>query len=269
MDRIVSRPTRRLQPFRTGCEPSRIRVILGDEMGAVEAHLWRVDPRDLADEALHARCLELLSQNERARHDRLAVPARKLELAAAHALVRIGLEHVTGASAASWRVWRDSVGRPRVEGPHDGWHVSISHTPGLVACLVAPRIVGVDVEQVSPRVPYMRIAEQVFAPRELEQLRALGEAARIDRFFLLWSVKEAFAKARGEGLGAPLDRVEVTLDDEGLVALEVPASCGASGDTWFVRWSRPSSEHVMATCVSREAKERVDVIEHVGFPAQK
>lgn len=235
-------------------------------MGAVEAHLWRVDPRVLAEESVHARCLELLSSTERARHDRLAVPARKLELAAAHALVRIALEQSTGAPASTWRVWRDSMGRPQVEGPHDGWHVSLTHTPGLVACLVAPRIVGVDAEQVSPRVPYMRIAEQVFAPRELAHLRTLDEDARIDRFFLLWSVKEAFAKARGDGLSAPLDRVEVSLDDDGFVTLDVPPTCGASGDTWFVRWSRPSPEHVMATCVERDAGARVHVIEHVGFP---
>ncbi len=235
-------------------------------MGAVEAHLWRVDPRSLGDARLHARCLELLAPNERARHDRLQVPARKLEMAAAHALVRIALQQVTGSPAAAWRVWRDSVGRPKIEGPHAGWHVSISHTPGLVACLVAPRVVGVDAEQVSPRVPYMRIAEQVFAPRELEHLRTLDDAQRIDRFFLLWSVKEAFAKARGEGLDAPLDRVEVSLAEDGKVIVTVPAPCGGASDAWYVRWSRPGPEHVMATCVARDPGSEVAVIEHVGFP---
>ena len=234
--------------------------------GAQDAHLWRVDPRTLADETVRERCLGFLSPSERARHDRLAVPARRLELAAAHALVRIALEHATGTPALEWRVRRDSMGRPRVEGPVEGMRVSITHTPGLVACLVAKdREVGVDGEQVSPRVPYMRIAEQVFTPRELEHLKTLDDQARIDRFFLLWSIKEAFGKARGDGLIAPLDQVEVILEDTGDVKLGVPGGA-PGGPSWNVRWTRPSQEHVMATCISCAEGEDVDVVEHVGLP---
>lgn len=235
--------------------------------GAQDAHLWRVDPRTLADEAVRARCLALLSSSERARHDRLAVPARRLELAAAHALVRIALEHFTRTPAAEWRVRRDSMGRPLVDGPVEGMKVSITHTPGLVACLVAKdRDVGVDGEQVSPRVPYMRIAEQVFTPAELAQLKTLDDQARIDRFFLLWSVKEAYGKARGEGLAAPLDKVEVSLGEAGAVKLVVPPGAG-DRTGWKVRWSRPTDEHVMATCVACPEGEDVALVEHVGLPS--
>lgn len=224
--------------------------------GAQDAHLWRVDPRALEDESIRAKCLALLSPTERARHDRLAAPARRLELAAAHALVRLAVANVTNTSPEQWRVRRDSVGRPIVEGPVEGMHVSVTHTPGLVACLVARgRDVGVDAEQVSPRVPYMRIAEQVFSPGELAELRRLEDAARIDRFFLLWSVKEALAKARGDG--EPLDRIEVPLDAGGRARI---------ADRWVLRWSRPSPEHVMATCVCTKDGKAVDVVEHVGLP---
>lgn len=226
------------------------------------AHLWRMDPRALEDPAVHDRCLALLSPAERARHDRLAAPERRRELAAAHALVRLALEQVTGARATRWRVRRDSIGRPLVEGPVDGVNVSVSHTPGLIACLVAPgRTVGIDAEQVSPRVPYMRIAEQVFAPAEIELLRGLDEATRIDRFFVLWSVKEAMAKARVE-LTATGERLAVTIDDDGVVHL----GCPTQPARWDVRWHRPSAEHVLATCVSARDGEAIAIEEHVGLP---
>jgi len=224
--------------------------------GALDAHLWRVDPRALEDESVRARCLALLSPTERARHDRLAAPARRLELAAAHALVRLAVAHVTNTAPDEWRVRRDSVGRPIVEGPVEGMHVSVTHTPGLVACLVARgRDVGVDAEQVSARVPYMRIAEQVFSPGEIEELRRLEDPERIDRFFLLWSVKEALAKARGDG--EPLDKIEVPLAASGVAKI---------GNRWLLRWTRPSPEHVMATCVCGKDGASVEVIEHVGLP---
>jgi 4'-phosphopantetheinyl transferase len=115
-------------------------------------------------------------------------------------------------------------------------------------------------------VPYMRIAEQVFSPSELAQLRALDETARIDRFFLLWSVKEAFAKARGEGLAAPLDKIEVELGRDGMVQMLMPPEITGGGDAWHVRWTRPSSEHVLATCVHSPDGRKVEVVEHVGLP---
>jgi 4'-phosphopantetheinyl transferase len=111
----------------------------------------------------------------------------------------------------------------------------------------------------------MRIAEQVFSPGELAELRALEEKARIERFFLLWSVKEAFAKARGEGLAAPLDRIEVSLAKDGEANMMMPPEITGGGDAWHVRWSRPSPEHVMATCVHSPDGRRANVVEHVGL----
>jgi 4'-phosphopantetheinyl transferase len=236
-------------------------------VGDIAAHLFRLDPRSLSEGESYERCLQLLSPTERTRHDRLAVEDRRRELAATYALVRLALAEVSGAAPSAWSVRRDSLGRPIVEGPMPGLHVSVTHTPGLVACLIAPCVAGVDAEQVSPRVPYMRIAEQVFSPTELASLRCLDdEPQRTDRFFLLWSVKEALAKARGEGLAAPLQRITVTLGDDGHVDVDMPADCGAGSARWDVRWSRPTSEHVLATCLSTESADRTPVVEHVGLP---
>ena len=221
----------------------------------------------LADPATYERCLSLLAPDERGQHNRQQVPAKRLEIASSYALLRLGLEFVTGTAASTWKVRRDSMGRPLVEGPADGMHVSVTRTPGLVACLItARRACGIDAEQLSPRVPYMRIAEQVFSPGEIADLRGLEEKARIERFFVLWSVKEAFAKARGEGLAAPLDKIEVSLEQNGEVNMMMPPEITGGGDAWHVRWSRPSDEHVMATCVHSPDGRRVAVVEHVGLP---
>jgi 4'-phosphopantetheinyl transferase len=232
------------------------------------AHLFRLDPRALSDAGSYQRCLALLSPAERLRHDRLAVEDRRRELAATYALVRLALAEVTGTPPSAWSVRRDSLGRPIVEGPVDGLHVSVTHTPGLVACLVAPRIVGVDAEQVSPRVPYMRIAEQVFSPPELASLTCIDdEPRRTDRFFLLWSVKEALAKARGEGLSAPLQRITVTLRDDGRVDVDLPGDDGDTCRAWDLRWSRPTPEHVLATCqCNQNGLGGTPVTEHIGLP---
>ncbi len=247
----------------------RSSVILGEMVGDLGVHLFRLDPRSLGDGAAYERCLALLSPAERVRHGRLAVEDRRRELAATYALVRLALGEVTGTPTSAWSVRRDSLGRPLVEGPVPSIHVSVTHTPGLVACLIASCAVGIDAEQVSPRVPYMRIAEQVFSPEELASLRLLDdEPRRTDRFFLLWSVKEALAKARGEGLGGSLQRITVTLGDDGRVVLDIPSDCGTACAAWDMRWSRPTPQHVLATCLCDNAGgvDAREIIEHDGLP---
>jgi 4'-phosphopantetheinyl transferase len=61
------------------------------------------------------------------------------------------------------------------------------------------------VELVRNRVNALEIAERYFAPSELRWLQAADEADRCARFTELWTLKEAYIKAVGRGLGVPLD----------------------------------------------------------------
>ena len=57
----------------------------------------------------------------------------------------------------------------------------------------------------------LAVAQRVSTEAELEEMAALPEAARRDRFLVLWTLKEAYIKARGDGLSFPLSRFEVSL----------------------------------------------------------
>ena len=67
---------------------------------------------------------------------------------------------------------------------------------------------GVDVE-----LPRARrtdaLARRFYAPGEQERLFALEEPARAHAFFRLWTCKEAFMKATGEGLSRSLRSYEI------------------------------------------------------------
>jgi 4'-phosphopantetheinyl transferase len=90
---------------------------------------------------------------------------------------------------------------------------NVSHSGGLVAVAVARgRAVGVDIERITKTPPRGRIAEHFFAPAEVAALRALPADEQTEAFFRCWTRKEAYLKARGDGLSVELASFAVSLD---------------------------------------------------------
>ena len=93
-----------------------------------------------------------------------------------------------------------------------GLHFSLSHAGPWAVCALADTPVGVDVEL--PRCT-MATARRFFAPAEVAQVEALPEQARPDALLRLWTAKEAFTKALGQGLSLGLSSFEVRLRADG------------------------------------------------------
>lgn len=91
--------------------------------------------------------------------------------------------------------------------------VNISHTSDCVLlALSRSRAVGIDIEQTGRDTNCLGLARRYFAPREVTQLEALPAADQRAAFFRIWTQKEAFIKALGDGLACPLTAFEVAVD---------------------------------------------------------
>jgi 4'-phosphopantetheinyl transferase len=123
---------------------------------------------------------------------------------AAHFLLRRVLEDSLGIPHKLWTFGATETGRPTVASPAmmSRLRVSLSHTRGLVAVGIARGYeVGVDVESTSTDATRLDISDRFFAPDEAVYLRGLDPAAALNDFTVLWTLKEAFAKAIGKGFG--------------------------------------------------------------------
>ena len=78
---------------------------------------------------------------------------------------------------------------------------------------------GVDIEALDKRVS-LPVARRYFSAREVSALDALAPEARPRRFLRLWTLKEAYLKAVGEGLAGGLDRMTFTLGDDPGITFE-------------------------------------------------
>jgi 4'-phosphopantetheinyl transferase len=184
-----------LNPLKT--DTVRVRWLSVSSSDAADLSSWR----------------RMLDDNERRRADRFHFAVDREAFTAAHALARGLLSEVTGKPPAAWLFSESEYGRPELASrcAIDGLRFNISHTRGLVACAVAYRDVGVDVES-ADRAADLDLADTVFAPEEVLVLKSAPPALQRGLFFRLWTLKEAFIKATGEGLNRPLDSFSFTLD---------------------------------------------------------
>ena len=103
-----------------------------------------------------------------------------------------------------WRIERAPFGKPSiVDGRgRSGPAISLSHTKGLIAVAVAAEgAIGIDVEHHRTR-DFVALAEQAFGPAEQAEVAVHGAEA----FYRIWTLREAMAKATGEGLALAIHR---------------------------------------------------------------
>jgi 4'-phosphopantetheinyl transferase len=217
-------------------------------LGPDEVHVWTawLDGATPQSDSLE----RLLSSEERERAQRLGEPQVSRRFVARRALRRRILARYVDCAPERLELRGDPRGRPSLGGGGDAPAFSISHSAGLAAVAVArAAALGVDVERVSDAVEPLEIAERFFSAREIAELRAAPPSERPERFFALWTAKEAYAKAVGEGLRLPLDRIEVAFgrgEPPGFRSLPCDAANPAS---WRLRLFVPAPGWIGAPVV--------------------
>ncbi|HVU87660.1 MAG TPA: 4'-phosphopantetheinyl transferase superfamily protein [Pirellulales bacterium] len=176
------------------------------------AHVWRaaIDPAPADFAALSAT----LSADERARAARFHFDRDRNKYVAARGILRRLLARYTGNDAAGLLFRYGPRGKPELDGGGVAQAVqfNVSHRGGFALyAFVMAREVGVDVEFVREVSEARAIARNHFTPAEIRLLEsAADERAAQERFFRLWTRKEAVIKAVGTGLSMPLDEFDVS-----------------------------------------------------------
>jgi 4'-phosphopantetheinyl transferase len=220
--------------------------------------LWRFRPSFIAGSTLE-RGLAFLSAEERARYARYLVPNAARSFLAARVFLRSVLSEYAPLAPAAWRFDTNPWGRPYTtnpDAPH-GLVFNLSHKPGFVTCLVGcARDLGVDVEENCERPYLLQIASRFFSPSESTALLALPATRRLRRFFELWTLKEAYIKARGMGLSLGLSRFSFSVEEAPSPSTAtVCFDPGFDDDprTWDFRLFQPDDHHLIATAVRRSS----------------
>ena len=187
-------------------------------LAAEAVHVWRVrldPPGELRD------AWDLLSDAERQRARRFVQEQHRRRFVSAHAALRRILAGYTARPARALEFTTGPQGKPALLGPardsRRSLEFNLSHSADLALVAVAwARPVGVDLERWEREMDHLELAKRFFSPAERASLQAL--AGRRDDlvygFFAAWSRKEAYLKARGEGVMRGLHHFDVSLAPE-------------------------------------------------------
>ena len=214
---------------------------------------------DALDAAAITAATSVLSEEERAQYRRFRVARDARDYAAAHALLRHALSATGGHPPAQWRFDKTAAGKPLLIGNSaDRASFSLSHTRDMVACAVASgAAIGVDVECVDRTVDPEAIAARFFAPAETAQIMTLEGEARRNRFFDLWTLKEALVKALGLGMAVSLDSLAFTVGADRGIRVDAP---DVDADAWQFALFAPGPRHRLAVAVGRPVSHPAKLI---------
>jgi 4'-phosphopantetheinyl transferase len=233
-------------------------------LAADELHVWRAS-LDRAPEVA-AQLEAVLAPDERERATRFYNSRLSARYVVGRGLLRILLGRYAKVPADEVELVYGEHGKPRLAGPGPWFNLAHSGPQALYAFCSSAEV-GVDVEIANPDRANRRVAERFFAPGEVERLLSLPEALQPRAFLSCWTRKEAFIKARGDGLSLALDSFEVTLTPSEPPAVVRTAWSAQEPEEWtVVDLSDPGGRFIAAAAgrhpgwrvVERDADELVD-----------
>lgn len=229
-----------------------------------EVHLWIARAGEIRDPELLLAYDALLTKDEREKVARFRFEKDRHTSLVTRALVRTVLSRYGGVPPGDFRFETNEFGRPEIREPRSerSLRFNLSHTEGLVVCLVGrDREVGVDVENRTRGGDLLDVADRFFSPFEVRALRALPSEEQMDRFFLYWTLKESYIKARGMGLALSLSSFSFDLDspERGIRVLFDP-DIGDDPGRWQFSAMSYGRRHTIAAGIELKRERELTIV---------
>ena len=195
---------------------------------AAEVHVWRTSLERPPESVERMR--RLLARDERHRADRFRFERDRSRYIVGRALLRGLLARYLETAPEELEFQYGKFRKPAVR---SGPWFNLSHSgPVALYAFSSTGEIGIDVELDDADFARERVAERFFSPAEVSVLRSLPAELQPRAFLTCWTRKEAFIKARGDGLSLALDSFDVTLAPDAPAALVRTAWCGEEPARW-------------------------------------
>jgi len=220
-----------------------------------EIHVWRASLP--TDQVTLRRFASTLGDAEAERAARFVFDRDRDRFIASHGILRALLGGYMECAPQAIGFELGLRGKPAIArrgsapAPAPSFNLAHSHALAVIA-VGRQREIGVDIELMRPEIAGEDIARRYFSTKEFDELSRQPAESRTEGFFLCWTRKEAYVKARGDGLHTPLDSFDVSLSPG------TPATLSSADES---RWAieafdpSPSAEMRYAGAVAAEGRD--------------
>ncbi|MGX1673419.1 4'-phosphopantetheinyl transferase family protein [Streptomyces sp. NPDC055400] len=191
----------------------------------------------------HTRLRHLLGRDW-TRYRRMTDPTVRYRFVASRLLLKYTAAAALRTEAESLDLSYRLGGRPYLRG-FDQIDVSLTHTGDLMAVgLSRDGRIGVDAEPADRRMRFDLLQAQMCTPTEAAELAPLPEGEQTAQTLRLWTLKEAYTKALGQGMRLGFTEFGFGLDTGRLLA---PDGTLASRDEWAFATHRALGRYLLST----------------------
>jgi 4'-phosphopantetheinyl transferase len=219
------------------------------ELNSEDVHIWWAS-LDLPRENL-SKLIKLLSDDEKARAWRFHFEHHRLRYIAGRAYLRQLLGGYLGLRPAQIEFDYNPLGKPVLKNISDGQVLQFNLSNSEDRVLISfnwERLIGIDLEFIHPVPDKDNIARQFFCESECDLLSSLSGEAKSKTFFELWTCKESLLKAMGTGLTAPINEVEIALNNGNARLVSIATDPSPAAD-WQFRLFQPAPGYQAALTV--------------------
>ena len=93
-------------------------------------------------------------------------------------------------------------------------YFNLSHSGDMAMCIIADSEVGCDIQKMTDKEDYIKIAQRFFHPEEIQMIENAREDEKRELFYRIWALKESFIKATGKGFRTTLKDFRVSLKND-------------------------------------------------------
>jgi 4'-phosphopantetheinyl transferase len=212
------------------------------QLSGNEIHIWTVKTK--APLPVVAALKHVLTASEAERAARFRFRSLEDSYIVVHGALRYVLGGYLDVDPAAVQFVYGPKGKPELAFPSQ---FNLSHSGDLaVIGLTAHCEIGIDLEQIRPLSDIEQIANRFFQREEAAEILSLPQTEREHAFFCCWTRKEAYIKAIGDGLSAPLDGFRVTVQPSEPVRIIHVNNDAAAADDWSLHDVLIASDYAAA-----------------------
>ncbi len=186
--------------------------------------------------------LDVLSVSEKKRYQRLQIDAKREQFLLGKIFIRQVLSRYHPVDPLAWEFVESEHGKPMLspdsmQQGNPPLSFNLTHSNDLfVLGVCAGHTIGVDVEFAARPRRIRKLAARHFSNQEVTDLEGCSGKEKLQRFYQIWTQKEAYVKAKGSGLTESLQHFTMGLDADSQISFTQHDTQSSAGGLAADRW---------------------------------